>query len=273
MEGRRFDQIAELFAQRRLTRRRALAQTGAGLAAGAVGVAGFRSATAQDAAATPETPTNAEKVSYLFLQSFRSGSIAPKEGEPGTFTVTLEQGTGQTVYFADRPSRDVGAVSTGPFLGGLGFDADDPPNAALVMETAPGDTDIAVVELVNPVLADDGAGVTYDVHVLANWQGELDLGFSEAPTDLAQVAPSFGPAHLFIDDCRDDYVMCWVPGHPVLGKIGAMGFCWHWENLSCYPCEPYYHDPIPGNNALHNYWAGKCNAAFAECNGGCLATF
>ncbi len=44
----------------------------------------------------------------LFVQSFQSGSIAPVDGAEGRYTVTLEQGLGQTIYFSDRPERIVG---------------------------------------------------------------------------------------------------------------------------------------------------------------------
>ena len=71
----------------------------------------FATVAAQDA--TPEA-MNDENTSYLFLQSFQSGSIVAKDGEADTFTLTLEQGLGQTIYFSDRPERIVGAVTIVP---------------------------------------------------------------------------------------------------------------------------------------------------------------
>jgi hypothetical protein len=62
--------------------------------------------------------------------------------ETGTHTLTLEHGLGQTVYFSDRPSRDVGATPTPRFLNTLGFSADNPPNAALIV-----DTEMGIVQL------------------------------------------------------------------------------------------------------------------------------
>src|SRR5829696_1762143 len=127
MATRRFDTIAKLFAQRKASK-----------------------PYAQEA--TPAATSDGEKIPYLFVQSFAGGSIAPKAGEEGAYTVTLEHGLGQTLYFADRPSRDVGAVPTEHFLAGLGFPADNPPNAAIVVDDGDGGTEIAVVELRNPVL-------------------------------------------------------------------------------------------------------------------------
>jgi hypothetical protein len=62
-----------------------------------------------------------EKVQFLFVQSFRSGSIAPKAGTDGAYTLTLEHGLGQKIYFSDRPERVVGADPTPQFLKGFGF--------------------------------------------------------------------------------------------------------------------------------------------------------
>ncbi len=169
MDVSRFDTIAKLFAGRRLSRRQALTQGGTGLAAGALAAAGLTTATgvaAQDA--TPATGQTRPEPEMLYLQSFQSGSIAPKDGEGGTFTLTLEQGLGQTIYFSDRPDRIVGAMPTEYFLNTLGFPDDDPPNAALLIERAPGEVEIAVVELFNPVWEGTSPGVTYDIQGLAN---------------------------------------------------------------------------------------------------------
>jgi hypothetical protein len=184
MDARRFDRISKLFAQRR-----AIAQEG-----------------------TPTPPDQLDHApELLFVQSFRAGAVAPKEGADGRYMLTLEAGSGQTVYFSERPDRVVGAHPTDQVLDRLGFPDDNPPNAALVFETAPGDTDVAVVELFSPVYDAATGGVTYEVAPLANWQTELEVGLQEAPADLVTVAPSFGAAHLFIDgllDCPDGRIRC-----------------------------------------------------------------
>jgi hypothetical protein len=268
MDARHFDQITKLIARRRLSRRQALSKVAPALAAGLLGVASVRQGAAEDASATPSAG-DAEKVTHMFVQSFQSGSIAPKEGTDDTYTVTLEDGTGQTIYFADRPSRDVGAVPTGPFLDGLGFSEDNPPNAAIVIDTGDGETDIAVVELLNPTYDDATQTATYDVQVLANWQESLEVGLAEAPTDLAAIAPTFGPAHLFIDDCSDQSLIC-CTGYSLEisfaceeqhGTFGPMGFCWEFGDFCCRPCE--------SKDQL--YWNAKCNALFPGCQGNCNA--
>jgi hypothetical protein len=271
MDATRFDAIARLFASRRLSRRRALTTGGAGLAAGALATVGTGSAAANAEDAAP--PDAAHGPAMLFVQSFRAGSVAPKEGAQGRYALTLEQGLGETVYFSDRPDLVVGSTPTPRFLAGLGFPADNPPNAALVAETAPGQTEIAVLQLYSPAYDEPTRTATYEVAVLQSWQRSAEEGFAEAPADLAAVAPSFGAAHLFIDDCPQTDINCWKSYDPSVGIIPNAeigGICW--TNVTgegiCVPC-PYVH---LGIWAALDYWGEECNARFAECNGVCQAT-
>ncbi len=178
-------------------------------------------------AAHQATPTaeDGEKTPYLFVQSFEGGSIAPKAGEDGTFTVTLNHGLGQTLYFADRPSRDVGAVPTEQFLQGLGFQADNPPNAAIVVDDGNGGTDIAVVELTNPLIDPTVPAVIYDIKVLENWEDTTELGLQEGPADLSNLAESFGadaPLHRRLRR-RVHHLRSRHPGHSEHSRNGEHG--------------------------------------------------
>jgi hypothetical protein len=258
MDATRFDTIARFFADRRLSRRRMVAKGGTGLAAGALAATGLSSAHAQEA-----TPAAAgEKVEFLFVQSFQSGTVAPKAGEEGTYTLTLAQGLGQTIFFSDRPQRIVGAAPTADFLAGLGFPPDNPPNAALVLAANPGDEGIAVLEVANPIYDEATHTATYDVTVLAEWERTLELGFNEVPTDLAQLAPSFGAAHLFIDDCPDIttcYTFGLYPAGPVPG--GPIGLCWNTWLALCLPCSGQSIDEIQQS----------CNRKYPDtCGGSCI---
>ena len=240
MAGTRFDTIAKLFAQRK----------GAGRIA-------------QDA--TPPA-VDGEKTEFLFVQSFESGTFAPKTGSPDAFTLTLDHGLGQTVFFSDRPARVVGTTPTARFLGAIGFAPDNPPNAALVVETAPDQTDLAVVELFDPIYHEATHALTYEVGVLKKWEETLELGFAEAPTDLAGLAPTFGPAHLFIDDCPDGDVWCSLNGANA-GDFGSLGHCYSWPQGNCYPCSPWYEK----YSDARVYWSNQCNQTFATCQGQCFA--
>jgi len=166
MDPNRFETVAKLFARRGLLRRQALSHGGISLAAGALAATGLSATATQDVTPTLDPPGATRGPTMLFLQSFRGGSIAPKAGEDGRYTVTLEQGLGQTIYFSDRPDRLVGTTPTDHFLANLGFPDDNPPNAALIVERGPNDTDLAVVELFAPRYDVATHTATYDVQVL-----------------------------------------------------------------------------------------------------------
>lgn len=266
-----FDRISIRLAERRFSRRQALAAGGAGIAA--LSAPGLGSAATQGATPEPDDSPAYGKIPYLFIQSYQAGSIAPSEDREGRYTVTLEHGTGQTIYFADRPLRDVGTAPTPQLLTTLGFSAGDPPNAALIVETEPGESDVAVVELFNPNYDVETRRVTYDVEVLETWRNDLELGLQEDPTDLAALAPSFGSAHLFIDDCPQVTVYCAreIPGshYEIVGGFGHVDTCYNW--IWCMPCEPYYHVQ-PDTCATQHHWDAKCNFAFTACQDMCRAT-
>jgi len=275
MNPHRFDAVTKLFADRRLSRRTAV---GASLAAGAAAVTGT-GIDAQNATpvATPEvvavsdiqpTPTQ------LFVQSFQSGSIAPSASEFGTHTVTLEQGLGQTIVFTDRPSREVFTTPTPAFLDGLGFDAENPPNAAILIDAGDGTTDIAVVELFNPTYDEATHTATYDIAVLANWQNDLEMGFQQEPADLSNVEADFGATHLFIDGCSGSYECVWLDergnGVQTRGYLRGVPATFWWDKPACIP------DGTADTHTLDEvraYWAQKCNEALPACEGRCVLYF
>ena len=280
MNPSHFDVIARRFAERRLSRRRALIGAGAGFAATGMAATGMAAgpsdlARAQDATPAGATPVANAGDSYpkmLFVQSYQSGSIAPSEGTEGQYTITLTQGLGQTIFFTDRPDRKVGATPTGDFLKGMGFAPDNPPNAALIVETSEGASDLVVLELFSPTYDEASRTATYEATVLADWEETLDLGFSKAPADLASFTPVFGAANLFIDDCADGTVTCTTgdthypcasPGG-LCGSFGPMGYCYNWSSPGCWPCEPYDHLNPPPLKA-YEYWIDRCNNTFASC--------
>lgn len=260
MNPTRFDTIAKLFANRRISRRQALAQGGTGLAAGAI--TALRLSSHTDAQEATPASEGEETPVFLFVQAFQSGGITPVEGVDDRFTLTLQSGLGYTVYFSDRPERIVGAHPTPKFLEGLGFPDDNPPNAALVVETSEGHTDLAVVELFNPQYDEATHTATYEVAVLDEF--ERTNGFSESDANLAEMLPQFGAAHLLIDDCSDQIVWCSANGQNV-GNIYGGGHCYSWGAATCLPCHPWYSEPA----TARTYWDNQCNATFAACGGAC----
>jgi hypothetical protein len=120
-----------------------------------------------------------EDIEALFVQT-----AAGMTSGPGA-RITLSGLSPSTIYFADRPKRDVGHISTSRFVG-LWADGDnsfevDPPNAVLSFaepeDRAPEEV---VVTIRNPRL--DGDSLTYEVDLL---DGKLPI--------------STGPCALFID--------------------------------------------------------------------------
>jgi hypothetical protein len=279
MDGPRFDRISKRFAERRLSRRETFAQTGMMVAVGALAAA----TPAANALAQNATPAaNSPKPEMLFVQAFEQGSILPKAGAAGTYTLTLEHGLGQTIYFSDRPERIVGATPTADFLKGLGFPPDNPPNAALVLEAAPGDTDFTVMELFNPRYDETSHTATYDIHVLKDYEKTLGMSFAEQPIDIAALHPQFGAAHLLIDDCADARVACCSQWdnyslycvNSYVGYFPSMGYCYDSWAAHCTPSVPYCHHGGRGDNVVtYEYWAKKCNETFPVCNGICHAIF
>lgn len=280
MDPTTFDRITKLFARRRLSRRQALTGS-AGLAAGALAATGYHAAAGapapQPAAregftvldqpapgataiATP-TVTGAKPTTFLFLQSFERGSLAPLPGSPGRYTLTLTQGLGDTVFFSDRPAKIVGTVPTQTFLDGLGFTPTNPPNAALVGQRDATHKDVVVVELFNPHYDASANTLTYEVTLLQDWH-KLDETFDQTPDDEAHLPRDFTAAHLFIDDCPDlANCVTWygVLHGPIPG--GPFGRCWNWSRFTCYPCSDV--DPAALNDL--------CNRTYPACQGQCVA--
>jgi hypothetical protein len=268
MEANRFDSITRFFASRRVSRRQAL--TGAAGSVAALAATGTASPS-HGQEGSPATPVagNGQAPEFLFIQAFQAGGITPADGTEGRYTLTLEQGLGHTVYFSDRPDRIVGAHPTPKFLAGLGFPQDNPPNAALIVETPEGETEIAVLELFSPVYDEATHTATYEVAVLAEF--ERDNGFSETDADLAELLPEFGAAHLFIDDCADADIWCESFNYDTAQKTThgyygyGVGHCYSWGEATCIVCG------YPNQQQARAAFNDWCNANIPSCNGQCQA--
>lgn len=243
MDGSRFDQFTKIFASRRLSRRKAL---GAATATGLLSVAGMRSASAQDAEATPVPEEEGELYpEILFVQGFQSGSFEQIGDSEDQFSLTLAEGIGRTVFFTNRPERDYGAMPTGPFLEGYDFSEENPPNAALVAENADGSDDIIVLELTNPGYDEETNTATYDTRILGDFK-EVDGELQEEPAaSAADVPQDFTSAHLFIDDCPDGAISCCDIAveqgiaycETLHGRISPVGQCFDVGSFFCKPCD------------------------------------
>jgi hypothetical protein len=231
----------------RTNRRTALGTSLAALALG--GRDRLAAGQATPTAAPGASPTAESGVpEFMFVQTATSGrgEVNPSVSTPTTdstptpggasFLLTLEDHPGLTVYFSDRPDRVVGATRTQEFLDGLGFGAENPPNAALVAEFERGQG-VVVLELIEPVYDASTGTLVYGAEALAGYQGE-SLTPVVAEQIAARLPATFGPAALFIDACAD-LTTCWcavphdgtdlgpVPDSPV-AMVWAFGYarCW-----------------------------------------------
>jgi hypothetical protein len=269
MDATRFDQIARRLAGRGFSRRAALVTGGGGVATALLGGAGLRRdhAVAQDA-----TPVAGEPTSFLFVQAFAAGTLVPAAGTNDRFTLTLTGGLGHTIYFADRPERAYGAVPTAAFLKGLNFSPENPPNAALVMDAAPNDIDVVVLELTNPTYDDTTRSATYEARVLRDYE-RTGVRFQERPKSAQSVHQRFGTTSLFVDGCPPGTVDCVADegqGDTVY-TYTALPECFDFlgdETWACAPCEGSTNGD--GQNLLP-YRVHKCNAEQTACNGNCGA--
>jgi hypothetical protein len=179
-----------------LTRRKVLAGAAVSAVTGAM-LARSR-AMAHDEG-TP-SPMAGDDTAYLFVQSgFESGILDQATEGIQSWMLTLQGAPAQTVFFSDRPERIAGAVATERFLELLDFSPEDPPNAALVVETDAG-TDVIILELTDPVYDAAAGTLTYITKILdADQLEKSGYGFEVDPLGPDNYPAEFGAASLFID--------------------------------------------------------------------------
>lgn len=164
------------------------------LALGLMLAAGAHIATAQDA-----TPTADAEAEIMFVQTFASTTLAPSGDDPSIVILTLERGTGETIYFSDRPDRIAGSVETGTFIETFREEtAQDPANAALVVRVSESEEVVHVVELLEMEHDEATGTLTYTARMLDDHTA-LDLQFPGEPQQAITTELSYGTSNLFID--------------------------------------------------------------------------
>lgn len=264
MESSRFDTVARVLA-RRMSRRGAVVSGGLGLGVAAVGLNRVAAQDATPPASGTGTPTATdadEQDSTLFVQTATSGTFTPnpnagmplasatpvlmnEQGTPtpavgGDYLLTLHGHAGETIAFSDRPERYFGEVKTPDFLAKLGFDPANPPNAAIVADTAEGEDDVLVVELLNPAYDAANQTLTYDANILGGYAGEGLAPVASRQQDQ-EMAAEFSTASLFIDSCPNTTLYCFTAADVALcaprGPVYGIGTCWHWDCVCCDLCH------------------------------------
>ena len=104
--------------------------------------------------------------------------------------------------------------------------------------------------------------MTYGVSILSDYEGGLDFVASRQQDE--DLAPSFGAASLFIDDCPD-IVNCYV-GFGSVGPVpgSPIGTCWDWSAVSCQPCDGQSIESL--NDLCNTTYPDQCDNAQNGCN-------
>jgi len=143
---------------------------------------------------------------YLFVQNAHSGTLVPASAGENLFMLTLNGVSPQTIYFSDRPERDVGQVDMASFLDAMCGDKENPPNAALEILDGDEDGDVVVVELIDYEYDAEKESLQYSVRILEEPDHSLAVYNERHDTSIPE---TFGEVALFIDDCGDVTVDCY----------------------------------------------------------------
>lgn len=137
---------------------------------------------------------SAQEANWLFSQTADRGSISPN-GD-GTWSLTLTGVDPTVLGFTDRPFREAQAGSVERLVEAWSeMFGDSNPNGVVVAHNSEGETNSAVVELMDPMLK--GSTLAYTVRVLTNEGGPAERG----------VTYNFNQVSVFIDDVP---VTSWV---------------------------------------------------------------
>ena len=136
---------------------------------------------------------------FLYVQQALGGKFtAAPAGNPGEYTLTLNNVWPETTYFADRPSRVWGRMGNSEFAASGLFSPTSPPNASLVLSDSNLYGDLVLLELLNPQYDSANQSFSYSVRFLEGQNPEvlMETLSSSSPSGTA----SFGSASLYIDD-------------------------------------------------------------------------
>ena len=140
-----------------------------------------------------------KKETFIFLQEGSSGSFV--NDSSGNYTLTMNDVVPYTIYFADRPARDVGFAPMDKFLKGFDFGVNNPPNAAIILPDENETSDMVVVELTKPQYNNTTQTVTYNAKLLKEYSFKSEwLQDHMSEVDPA-IPEKFGSVNLVIDNC------------------------------------------------------------------------
>lgn len=193
-----------------------------------------------------ERETMNKPTTYLFVQTARSGSLIPVEGKENQYTFTMKNVSPQTIYFSDRPARDVGQVPIRVFLEGFCFSENNPPNAAIEVLGKPGEDRTILVELFKPTYDPENDVLEYVVSLLE----QEDHSHGEFNEERGKGFPkNLGTVTLSIDDCSDVRISCNKDNGDTCGRTTCCQ-CWdgwHGCNFKSDCCSNSSSPPSPSS--------------------------
>lgn len=176
------------------------------------------------------------QTTFIFIQEGIGGSFV-NDGS-GNYTLTMTDVVPYTIFFADRPARDVGFAPMDKFLEGFGFGARNPPNAALILPEENETSDQVIVELTNPQYDNATGTLTYTASLLHEYAFKSGWLEDQRSKVDASIPERFGRVVLVIDSCP-----CWQPriSVPVQCSNGEWttchNTCWETKKFRCTECD------------------------------------
>jgi len=171
--------------------------------------------------------TENQTETFIFIQEGASGSFV--DDGSGNYTLTMNGVVPYTIFFADRPARDVGFAPMDKFLKGFNFKDSNPPNAAIILPDENETSNMVIVELTNPQYDNTTRTLTYKARKLKEYPFESGWFQDQKSKVDASVPERFGRVVLAIDDCPCEYV-----GQGAgCDKTLCRNSCWH-----LYGCDP-----------------------------------
>lgn len=173
--------------------------------------------------------TENQTVTHIFIQEGAGGSFV-NDGS-GNYSLTMTNVVPYTIFFADRPARDVGFAPMDKFLKGFSFEAGNPPNAAIILSEENETSDMVIVELTNPQYNNTTQTVTYNARQLKEYSFESGWLLDQIGKVDASIPEKFGHIVLVIDDCP-----CSLDTSGFCVASGCRNSCWNWRHAKCESC-------------------------------------
>lgn len=188
------------------------------------------------AADMTDDQSGANQTTHFFLQEASNGSYGIDDS--GNYTLTLTGIKPDTIYFTDRPSHEIGFVSTEQYLDNFDWNPNNPPNAVLIIGENDEDVTIIGLELTSPKYDADLNILTYVAQPLEDTIFKSDYISGMTLSENQSVPETFGRGVLLIDDCN-----CGIVSASACSTY-CRNRCWDHSKSACEPCGGCCYSPL-----------------------------